>query len=297
MLVDRGRRSANGLALAALVTLAINPSFLLQPGWQLSFLAVGTLMFAFPPANRWMLRRLDPRADPDADADPLDALERRLEGRRRRAARRALLWFPSMLLASAIVWAVCLPLVVHHFHVVAPIGIFLNLPLIPVVGVAVGAGVLGLALSAVWWPLGTPALVVCGGMLRAMDAAVGWGAAIPWGHTFMPAPPAGWIAGFYAALAVAGWASANRWRRPIRRAAWSAVGGVGAIGAAVAMTPARPTATEVEVLAVGHGLCVVIQGVNGSASLYDCGSAGGPGVGRRVVAGRSGRGGSGGWRR
>lgn len=282
---DRGRRPANGLALAALVTLAINPCFLFHVGWQLSFLAVGTLMFAFPPADRWMNRRLDPATAADADADPLDALERRLEGRWKRSVRRAFLVPPSMLLASAVVWVVCLPLVVHRFHVVAPIGILLNLPLIPIVSVAVIAGVLGLALSTVWGPLGMASLLVCGGMLRLLRSIVEWGASLTWGHSFMPSPPSGWIAGFYAALAVAGWASANRWRRPIRRAAWSAVGGVGAIGAAVALTPARPAATEVEVLAVGHGLAVVIRGVDGSTSLYDCGSAGAPGVGRWIAAG------------
>ena len=131
-LVDRGRRPANGLALAALVTLLINPCFLFDVGWQLSFLAVGTLMFAFPPAARWMNRR--PTRRPRADVDPLDVLERRLEPPLEAVRRGVPSWYPAMLLASVVVWIVCLPLVVWRFHVVAPIGMLLNVPLIPIVG-------------------------------------------------------------------------------------------------------------------------------------------------------------------
>ena len=118
-----------------------------------------------------------------------------------------------------------------------------------------------------------------------------------WGHAFVPAPPTGWIVAFYAALALAGGPRRTDGRGRSRRAAWLGVGAVGAIGAAVALTPARPGAPEVEVLAVGHGLAVVIQGADGPRRLYDCGRAGDPGVGRRSSPRPSGRGGSVGWKR
>ena len=46
----RLNRPANTLALAALGTLAVNPSYLFDVGCQLSFLAIGALIWLVPPA-------------------------------------------------------------------------------------------------------------------------------------------------------------------------------------------------------------------------------------------------------
>ena len=47
-------RPANTLALAALGTLAINPSYLFDVGCQLSFLAIGALIWLVPPAAKFI---------------------------------------------------------------------------------------------------------------------------------------------------------------------------------------------------------------------------------------------------
>lgn len=280
-ILDRQARASNTIALAAAITMAVNPAVLFSVGWQLSFLAVGVLALGVPP----LLRRLEGRffgADPDGD--PLDELERRLEPRWRRAARRAAFWPLAALAASAAVSLATAPLVAWRFNVVAPIGILLNLPLIPIAGIAVGSGGLALVLSAIGTPLAAPAAWACDASLGLALRIVHRAEAVPRGHAFVPTPATAWVVAFYCALALAGRASAARWPLPSRRAAWLGVGLVGAVGSMATLSPHRPGTFEVEVLAVGHGLSVVIQGPDGSAALYDCGRSGDPGVGRRIAA-------------
>ncbi|QDV36104.1 ComEC family competence protein [Tautonia plasticadhaerens] len=280
-ILDRQARASNTIALAAAITMAINPAVLFSVGWQLSFLAVGVLALGVPT----MVRRVEGRFfGPDPEGDPLDELERRLEPRWRRAVRRAAFYPVAALAASAAVSLATAPLVAWRFNVVAPIGILLNLPLIPVAGVAVGSGGLALMLSAVWAPLATPAAWACDASLGLAMGVVHRAEAVPMGHAFVPTPTTGWVVAFYASLAMAGRASAARWPVPARRTAWLGVGLVGAFGSIATLAPHRPETTEVEVLAVGHGLSVVIQGPDGSAALYDCGRSGDPGVGRRIAA-------------
>ena len=86
----------------------------------------------------------------------LDDLERRLEPWWRRALRRAGASMVDGVVASTVVWLAALPLVAFRFHLVSPIGILLNIPLIPLTTAALLLGGLSLLLSAAWGPLGSP---------------------------------------------------------------------------------------------------------------------------------------------
>src|SRR5262249_24472852 len=132
-----------------------------------------------------------------------------------------ILWLVQMLVVSLVVWLVALPLVALRFHVAAPIGILLNIPLIPLTTAALLASGLTLALGVVWAPFGAPAAWVCGGCLRLTDAAVRWGAASRWGHCFVPMPSWFWVLGVYLWLGLALAAQAGRWPRAVRRGAWA----------------------------------------------------------------------------
>ncbi len=55
-ITQRLERPANTFALAALATLAVNPAYLFDVGCQLSFLAIGTLIWLVPPACRLVRR-------------------------------------------------------------------------------------------------------------------------------------------------------------------------------------------------------------------------------------------------
>lgn len=269
---DRQSRPSNAFALAALVTFGLNPASLFDIGCQLSFLAVAALVWLVPPTLHRFRRRLS----------PLDLLERRLEPPWKKAGRWVAWKACEGLIASTVVWLAALPLVAIRFHAVAPIGILLNLPLIPLTSAALLAAGLTLALGAVGLqPCGPPAWA-CRQMLGATEQLVRWGASRSWGHAFEPGPPAPWVVAFYAGLALATLATSarSRWTRP----AWWALLGWSAIGVGLAIVPRRPDSPEVDVLAVEHGLAVAIQGADGRAILYDCGRLGDPRVGRRIIA-------------
>jgi competence protein ComEC len=269
--VDRRTRSANTLALAALATLALNPAHLFDVGCQLSFLAIAAITWAVGP----VLARVFP------EPDPLTALERHFAPWWRRRVRRIWTWTVEGMTVSTVVWLAAVPLVLLRFHLLSPIGVLLNVPLIPITSLALLAAGVSLGLSAVWAPLGTPAAWVCSASLTWTDAIVRWGAAQRWGHTFAPAPPWGWVLGFYVALGLAVAAALGLW--PGRKAL---------VGLTAALVPLGFLLTfrtwaglpEADVLAVGHGLAVVVDIGHGHALLYDCGRMRDPSVGRRIVA-------------
>jgi competence protein ComEC len=277
-LVDRTNRPANTLSAAALLTLGLNPAHLFDVGCQLSFIAIAAIIWGSGPAVAWLESR---RGD-----DPLTVLERRFEPGWRRWVRKPGAWLAEGLVVSTVVWLAALPLVALRFHLVSPIGVALNVPLVPMTSLALLASGVSLALSAVWEPLGYPAAWVNAALLAGTERCVRWGAARSWGYTFVPEPSWAWVLSFYVAL---GWATAafvGRWRRR----AWLAalLGGWVAVGLAVVAVPritTRPNApTQADVLAVGHGLAVVIDTGGGHAALYDCGRMRDPSVGRRVIA-------------
>ena len=74
-MIDRSVRPANTLALAALVTLALNPAYLFDVGCQLSFLAIAAIVWGSSPVFAWWTTL----------ATPLDRLEQRFESRWRTA--------------------------------------------------------------------------------------------------------------------------------------------------------------------------------------------------------------------
>jgi len=264
--------AANLLAGAALATLLWDPTDLFDVGCQLSFLAVAAIVWLVPAVLAWDAPKLT----------KLDVLERRFEPRWRMYRRMGLAYAREGLIASAVVWLAAWPLVALRFHLVSPIGILINLPLIPLTSLALLLAGLALALAAAWAPLAWPFAWACGLCLGGTERVVRWGTDLPWGHRFVPGPAWAWTLGFYALLTVA--MIAGGLRRPSRRAWWALALAWGAVGAMAPLVPTRPVATEAEVLAVGHGLAVVVRSPEGRTLLYDCGKMGDPRVGRRAIA-------------
>jgi len=278
MLIDRAPRAANLLALAALATLIQNPAFLFEPGWQLSFLAVAAILFVARPLLEALNR------PPHPEADPLDALERRLEPAWKTAGRRLLHSPIQLLIISTSIWMITAPLVAWWFHTVALLGILLNLIMIPSVmlglvagGLAVPAGVFGLP--------GAEALgAICDLALSFSVERAAWARALPGSHLFVPSPPLWSLVGFYALAAVAARAVWAAWPMPARLAALAATALIALLGAVATVRADPPGAFELEVLDVGHGSAAILQAPDGTACLFDCGRVGTPDVGRRVIA-------------
>ena len=200
----RLNRPANTLALAGLGTLAVNPSYLFDVGCQLSFLAIAALIWLVPPAAAFIRAGIGKLRDRLLRrVAPLDQLERDFEPAWRAVLRGAGVFVVDSLIASAVVWLAALPLVAMRFHLVSPIGVLLNIPLIPFTTVAMLLGGVGLALSSIWGPLGGPFAWGAAGLLKMTKAIVLWGVDQRWGHRFVVGPAWGWVLVFYVLLVLA----------------------------------------------------------------------------------------------
>jgi len=272
------RRSdaVNALAAAAIVLLICRPAEVMSVGPQLSFLSTAVLIgIAHVVARR----------------PPIDPIDRLIERSRPRVVR----WLRGLgrattvaVVAGAAVWIATAPLVAARFHVVSPLGIALNVVVAPLVPVAMGSGLGCLATAAVAPPLAAACGLACDGTLALLQRIVAWGAAAPGGHAWLPTPPAWWVIGWYAWLALACCLlPGSRLRRP---ATWAAVAAIWCLIGLAATTVARlaapaPAGLRVIVAAVGHGCGIVVRTPTGRTLVYDAGRLGAPVAARRAVAG------------
>ena len=128
MLLSRRPLHYNTLAAAGLVVLAINPAELFSAGTQLSFLAVGVLVFA---SESQLGKR---------ELDPLERLIARTRPLPERVLRRAGRDFWRATIATTLIWLVVAPLVMARFHLVSPVAVLLG-PLLAIpVTIAMGCG-------------------------------------------------------------------------------------------------------------------------------------------------------------
>ncbi len=267
-----GRRiiAYNSLAAAGLVVLALNPSELFRTGPQLSFIAVATLIaygnLVFLPARRDPLLRLKHESDPAW----------------LRFARGCFGWAFHIMLATLCVWLTALPLVMRHFHIVAPIAVLIS----PLIWLVTWAALLsGFALLATGWIAAGWATAcgwLCQSSLAVLDQVVQSARGVPGGHFWTTGPDAWWVAGCYLLLAWPLWirwpAIRPRWRVAVM-AAWTLAG----------LTPAllrsdHSGRLDVAFVALGHGACVVLELPGGATVLYDAGNLTSPEQGVRTIA-------------
>jgi competence protein ComEC len=157
--------------------------------------------------------------------------------------------------------------------------VLLGPPLVVLTSIALVSGFLLLVAS----PLGPLAAWPFARATESSLAACEWmvhlGDRIPFGHAYSPAPPAWWLAGFYALAAATVLLGGKRARQFFAGVlAWTAFGLV------LSFQPRTSDEARVTFLAVGHGGCVVIETPDGRVLLYDAGTTAGPDAVRRAVA-------------
>jgi competence protein ComEC len=233
------------LAAAALVVLAFDPWALLQPGFWLSFAAVGFLGWADPAAAR---------------GESVVGWRARLA-----AATRA----------QAVASLALAPLTVLFFQQVSLVGPLANALAIPLVSLAVTPlALVGLVLPA---PLSDGAWVAAHSLLQGLHAVLGWLAAFPFAVWSLPAPPAWALA---AALAAIAWLLLPAAIGRLRFLALPLL-----LPLVLHEPPRPPFGRfEAHVLDVGQGTAVLIRGA-GSDWLYDTGPSyrSGSDAGERIV--------------
>lgn len=254
------------LALAAALLLAWRPTDLFDPGAQLSFLAATAIAVA-----------VELRARPSARSRSVtDLVEHGPVGRLARSGAGVLLaTFGTM----AIIWGFTSPLVAHRFHVVSPVGLLVNVFLVPAI---VPIMWLGYSFVVVGMTFGFGTSFLAAGFdasLRALLRVVEWAGDWQIGHRYLSGPPSWWIIGFYAGVAALVVVS-RRHRWPTRIAAvlvfWTIAG-------LTATTRTEPGDLRCTFLSVGHGSAVLLELPNGKTLLYDGGSLTSPEYADRVV--------------
>ncbi len=258
VVIGRRALSMNSLAAAALVVLAFNPADLFRTGPQLSFLAVGGLV--------WTGRRF---AFWEAEID--DPIERLLVAERgwiERALRAVGRWALGLLVAGTVVYLVTLPLAATRFNVVTPAAPLMNVLLWVPMCLALGSGFLLLTFGWFFGPMAALAAGVCDWALWSMETIIAAARQTPGSHFWVAGLPEWWLLGFYGLLLGGSAVPPGRLRRRwvvAALAVWIAV---------AALPPARarpPRELEIAFLSMGHGAAVVLHLPSGETILYDAG--------------------------
>jgi len=256
-LLGRRRDLLNTLAAAMLVVLALCPSDLFNVGFQLSFIAVLGLIVVCPVVRDRLFGR----------HEWLHYAELSGWSRRGWQLRLAAENLVAMCLTA---WAFAAPLTAWHFHLIAPIGVVASLVVAPLISLLMVLVALAAALAFV------PGLP--GGLLAwpidqasaALEAAVRFFDAVPYGHTYLRSFEWPWVLVATGLMLV--WAH----RRRLRVARWqlAAAAAVAVVGYLWVGIPRGPRdEVRITTLAVGSGNTVLIQAPGGWAALVDCGSS------------------------
>jgi len=222
---DRDRSLLNSLSGAALALLLTEPSWLFDPGFQLSFLAVLAIgLIGLPLLRRTTqpcrnaLRQIEePALDSHfapALADFRLALRLRIESLRTwlklgspRLSRwvllgplYGLLGLTDALLISLSVQVIFFVLMILYFHRVSFVSMILNAVVVPLVSLIIPLGFIFLLLSVVAPWASTPAGLFCGWLTQGLLTLVEYFSRPAWGNYRIPTPPEWLVAGYFLCL-------------------------------------------------------------------------------------------------
>lgn len=261
-LLRRPSFSANSLAAAAIVVLALNPTNLFDVGAQLSFLAVAAIL--------WLIAVRQNSGTPDvaAESDNSGGSEVLLP-KWRQFLIPVWRWLGTAYLTTGTIWLLTMPLVAAAFNVVPVIGLLVNVLLIPFVGAALCIGFVSLVLGVVHPVLAVPTGYFFDLLLNVLLTAVEAASGFKYGHFYVSAPPQWWLLGIYSLVA-----TAMLWMVWRRGSPWVWTGAVlwALFGITLSMQPAERSGLRCTFLSVGHGLSVLIETPSGKTLLYDAGS-------------------------
>ena len=144
-LIDRDADLFNLLALAALVLLLLNPQQLWDVGFQLSFVAVASIVY-FVPKMEKPLRRLWEHEDTPTVGDSISLLTKF----RNATVKKWLVLSYLVMLAAQIGTA---PLIAYHFFRTYPLGFIVGPFAVGLVSLIVAIGMASVCVGFIWLPL------------------------------------------------------------------------------------------------------------------------------------------------
>ncbi len=259
-LAGRNQRTPALIAVTALLMLIWAPNLVFETGAWLSFLSVAAL--------GCVARRMEsgPENDSDAPADAITFAERL-----KNAAVQCWGWIAVSYWRMFFILAVTTPLVVSTFHVVSPIGLVVNIFLIPATTVTLCFGFVTMftGMLMLQWPaVASVPGIIFSGLLRGLVWIVESAAKINVGHTYVPDVGAWFIPCYYMLLI----SVLLLQRGSTRNLATSCL--LLCLIAAFWLPSANVPTGELRctVLSVGHGNAVVIETAGGRVLLVDSGA-------------------------
>jgi len=280
LLVDREADLPSAIAVAGLGLALWNPAVIHDVGFLLTFAATIGIVVALDPALR------DGR-DQELDAALARAAQRGRpaidESRARRALRAAGRWGLEAVAITLAATAATLPILAFFFNRLSLVGVFANLPIVPLSGAITAAGTAAAAFLAVLPGGLAPLNWVNELLVRWLVGLAGWFAAAPYASVrlYTPTLPMVWC--YYVALA--GLAAWRRWR-PARWVA-AAAGASLVLLVGLRLAPGEgPDGFRATVLDVGQGDGIVVELPGGRVMVVDAGGVWDDAfdVGERVVA-------------
>jgi competence protein ComEC len=236
--------SLNNLAAAALLILAWEPQQLFDGGFVLSFSVVVALVVLTP--------RFEKRVAQFFASDPL--VPAQLRSPWRRALEHSALAGTRLVCGSLAAFLGLLPLMAVYFHLFTPVSVLANVLVVPLLGIIISLGMIGLLAHATWPWLTLTLNNANFFLLSAMVSGVDRLGAIPFGHWFVQAPP-WWLTAAYYALGVV---LLSRWL-PVTRKRIVAAVVTPAIGVAVWLAADRPEKVEITVLDLNDGAAIFLN--------------------------------------
>ncbi|MAG94227.1 MAG: hypothetical protein CMJ48_10805 [Planctomycetaceae bacterium] len=254
--MHRRSLSANSLALASLIVLTFDPGALFKTGAQLSFLAVVAIICSAPWCRSIRERGREFRHSPEGEN----------RGWFLRGFDWSVVWLKCSYLMTLTIVLFTTPLVASEFHLVSPVGLLVNVLLIPIVAAALwlGFGLLfvGMLAPSAAAPFAWGVDLSLLGLSWVVEAASG----TPLGHRHVPGISSDWLMAYYGLLG-----AAVLWRR-MRPWSWWCLCLWTIAGLAAALVPRNEDELRCTFLSVGHGCAVVVEFPDGQTLLYDCGS-------------------------
>lgn len=281
VLMRRPVRSANWLALSAIILLIIAPLQLFDPAFQLSYLTVPALMFVGPRlhsvstlAVRRMLGREDPLLSP--------AIQKKLNPPS--PPKMILDWLLTALgwslAISVSAWAVGTVLGVYHFRQIAAWGWLNTILIIPLVWLVLVLGLLKTLVSTIvpshGGLVGRPLAWLSDRLVDVVDRLQ----ILPGSGTIMPTIPL-WLTAV--TLGLIGLWTVRPWLRLRRR--WLILSATAVLVAWVwhLLPPSRQGTLTLTFPSITNGNCCLIALPNGQTWMYDVGSLAGYDIQRWVV--------------
>ena len=246
-LFGRDWKRMNLLALAAFLLLMVDPEELMNPGFQLSFLVVASLLVLAPVVERWL--------EVLSTYSPVS-----LEG-------TLFTWVRKSCACGLAAWSVATPIVFFHFGIVSPAGALMSIVAGPLVALIIVLAVLSIVLSiAAPWCL-NPAGPMASLLAETMNHLASWFSMLPGCCLIAPPPSAIWI--ICCELLI--------WRLILHQRPWERsciVAGTVLLSCTLLLSPSSPESELIEIttLDVGNGTCHLVKGTNGWV-MVDSGSA------------------------